>query len=151
MMKNKVSFTIVAVLFILIVVLIVIVALTASKEASKAERAEVITDKKEYAVGDSLRVKIKNTLEEEICFSACYPYYLERKDKDWKSYDYQSCSDEDTVDSCVEPEGVKAFELVLPQIEKGLHRLAIPACIGCKGKKNFKDEKWFYSNNFIVK
>ena len=151
MMKNKIPFTMVVILLILIIVLIVIVALRASKEALKGERAEVVTDKKEYAVGDSLKVKVKNALEEEICFSTCYPYYLERKDKDWKSYDYQSCLDKDAVDSCVEPEGVKAFELVLPQIEKGLHRLAIPACIGCEGGKRFKEEEWFYSNDFIVK
>ena len=69
----------------------------------------VSTDKGEYALGESLKVKIANNTKDKLCFSTCYPYYFEKKDEEWTGYKYEECPQEDMVDSCVEAEEVKAF------------------------------------------
>ncbi len=148
-MERKSLFTIFLILVILVVVLIVLTE--AIDLNSKASVAEVITEKKEYEPGDSLRVKIRNVSDQEICFSDCYPYYIEAEKEGWKSYDYQPCSKDNSVDSCVAPGEIKAFQLSLPKLEGGLHRLAIPACMNCQNKEFFEDEYWFYSNQFEIK
>ncbi len=147
-MTNKILFTIFIFLIIVVIVLIVIGSIFGSKEKANAE---VLTDKEAYTPGDSLKVKIENVSEKELCFSTCYPYYIEAKKEGWKSYEYQPCSGENAVDSCVGPGEVKAFELSLPYLKGGLHRLAIPACAGCRGRDIFEDELWLYSNQFEIK
>ena len=145
-MNKNTLFTIFSILIILAVVLILIMVVSGPKGEAK-----VITDKEEYQIGGTLKVKIENPLEEEVCFSTCYPYYLENKEEGWKSYDYQSCQTENVVDSCVDPKEMISFELVVPEVKKGIHRLAIPACVGCRGGKEFIDKEWFYSNDFLIK
>jgi len=114
-------------------------------------KAKIVTDRNEYKTGDILKVKIKNGLKTGICFSSCYPYYFEKKDGTWESFQYTACPKEDLVEKCADPKQVKAFELTLSNINKGIYRLAIPACIGCNLQDKFKRDKWFYSNKFVIK
>ncbi|MBZ9569732.1 hypothetical protein KJA16_02315 [Patescibacteria group bacterium] len=111
----------------------------------------IITDKTEYKKGEILRVKIKNNLWENICFSSCYPYLLERKNKKWESYKYVECHDFNGNGHCINVGKEKAFELTLPEVPDGLHRLTIPVCIGCKKEDTFREDKGFYSNEFTIK
>lgn len=114
---------------------------------------KISTEKTEYQTGEALRVKIVNDLNKEICFSSCFPYYLERENEEgWKNYLYNDgCESGDLVERCVNPKEIKAFELVLPTLKEGTHRLAVPACLGCAIQETFKKDQWFYSNPFIVK
>jgi len=113
----------------------------------------ISTYQKEYNTNENPKIKIENKATEPICFSSCYPYYLEKKDGLIKSYTYGSCPHEDVVENCVNPDQVKAFELILDHMgaEKGLHRIAIPACVGCALNQNFRQDKFFYSNEFVIK
>ena len=47
--------------------------------------ALIRTDKTEYQPGENLKIKIKNNFKEQICFSSCYPYLLEKKNGEWKN------------------------------------------------------------------
>ena len=120
---------------------------------TSAPKIKIVTDKKDYKRGESLKVKIENNLaDNNICYSSCYPYYLERKDGDWESYLYPECKNSDLVKDCVAPGQVKAFELILPPfLAKTFHRLAMPACVGCNIQEAFREDERFYSNEFIVK
>lgn len=109
------------------------------------------TDKSEYQAGDNLKVKIKNNFRKTISFSSCYPYYLERKSEKWESYNYAECQDINENWHYIEPQKEKAFEITLPEVSVGLHRLAIPICIGCKEIESFREDKRFYSNEFLIK
>ena len=119
-------------------------------QLQKAE-VSIVTDKTEYEKGKTLRVKIKNNLWEHICFSSCYPYYLEKKNEKWESYQYVDCYDFDSNGKCISPGQTKAFELTLPGVPDGLHRLALPVCIDCKSEDSFREDKRFYSNEFTIK
>ncbi len=112
----------------------------------------IATDKKEYRSGELLRLTIKNNFAKNVCFSSCYPYFLEKKDekKGWKSYKYQNCPESDVAEKCMEKEQIKAFMTTLPKIKKGIHRIRIPCCIGCKIQQDFKESKRFYSNEFKI-
>jgi hypothetical protein len=134
-----------------IIVLIVVITLLFS---FFQKEVKIVTEKKEYIRGESLKVKIENRLRENnICYSSCYPYYLERKNEEkWESYFYSKCKDSDLVKDCLAPGQVKAFELILPSLlNEEIHRLVLPACIGCVVQGAFREDKRFYSNEFIVK
>jgi len=111
----------------------------------------IVTDKTEYESGGILKVKIKNNFGENICFSSCYPYLLENKNENWESYKYAECQKFDGNGHCMKAGELKAFELTLPQISDGSHRLAIPVCIGCQNEDTFKEDARFYSNEFTIK
>ena len=111
----------------------------------------ISTNKKDYGNGESLIVTIKNTLKESICFSCCYPYYLEKNNGQWTSYHYGECEKEDVNEICVEQGQIKSFEIDLVFLEEGIHRLALPACSGCIIGEEFKEIKRFYSNEFSVR
>lgn len=115
------------------------------------EEINVITDAGEYMAGDVLKVKIENNLKENICFSSCYPYNIEKKNGEWTSYRYENCPDSNLNKSCISPKQVRAFELVIPFIEKGFHRLGISACIACNVDEAFEESQKFYSNDFLIK
>jgi len=115
------------------------------------QRIAVITDKKDYENGGSLKVKIQNLFLKKICFSSCYPYYLERKEGAWKAYSYQDCSKANITEKCMEPSETKAFEIALPLIEEGAHRIAVPICESCNTGGQFQESQRFYSNEFEVK
>jgi hypothetical protein len=110
----------------------------------------IFTNRTDYRDGEKLKVTIKNTLNENICFSSCYPYYMEKKNDNWESYDYGICDKENINEVCIEPDEVKAFEIDLVLVEKGPHRLALPACLGCNVGDYFREIKRFYSNEFII-
>lgn len=109
------------------------------------------TDKSEYQGGDILKVKIKNNFRKSISFSSCYPYYLERKNENWESYNYGDCQKDNENWYYIDPQKERAFEINLSNVSGGLHRLVIPICIGCKDKEPFREDKRFYSNEFLVK
>jgi len=113
----------------------------------------ISTNQKEYARGDNPKIKIKNNLRKTVCFSSCYPYYLEKSNGDLKSYHYNDCLFPDVAETCIEPGQVKAFEILLDkmEIEGSTYRVAVPACIGCALKENFRKDNFFYSNKFIIR
>ncbi len=111
----------------------------------------ISTDKTEYNSDGALKVTIQNDSRKNVCFSSCYPYYLERKNSNFESYSYSVCQTPDLNQVCVEPRQSKFFETTLPPLETGIHRMAIPACVGCKIKENFKENRKFYSNEFVIK
>ena len=109
------------------------------------------TDSGDYSIGDKLRIRIENNLEEKICFSSCYPYYFEKNEGAWNNYRYKECFEEDVVNNCVDSDSVKAFELEIPLVKTGVHRIALPACMGCGISDLFNENNRFYSNDFIIK
>lgn len=135
---------------IIVLVLVILIA-SINLGTKKPGSVEVTIDKGEYETGDALRVKIENNLKGNICFSSCYPYYIQKKNDNWENYRYVDCSKENITEKCVEPKQIKAFELTLPEIEEGFHRLSISACVGCHFNEEFKEDQKFYSNDFIVK
>jgi len=116
-----------------------------------SEEVNIITDAEEYRVGDVLKVKIENNLRENICFSSCYPYNIEKENGEWSSYHYENCLNNNLNENCIGPRKIKAFELVIPSIGAGSHRLGISACIGCSADEAFEQGQKFYSNNFLIK
>ena len=131
--------------------IIVLVSFLIPPNVSVLEEVNIITDAKEYTIGDVLKVKIENNLKESICFSSCYPYNIEKENGGWSSYHYENCLDSNLNESCVDSREIKAFELVIPFIDIGSHRLSISACIGCSADEVFKEGQKFYSNNFLIK
>ena len=117
----------------------------------KSGSVGISTDKLEYAPGDSQIVSIKNDFGKTICFSSCYPYRLEKRDDEWKAYEYDECSDEDVVDICISQSGIKKFKIALDEAEAGVHRISIGACVDCSLGEPFKEDMIFYSNSFEVK
>lgn len=115
------------------------------------EEVNVITDAREYRIGDVLKVKIENNLKENICFSSCYPYNIEKENGEWSSYQYENCSDSNLNENCISPREIRAFELVIPFIDTGSHRLGISACIGCNADEAFEQGQKFYSNDFLIR
>lgn len=136
---------------ILIIVIIGVLAWTGYK--INKEEAIVTTSKAEYLEGENPKVKIENNSKKRICFSSCHPYYLESNDGGFKSYGYGNCPKDDIIETCVESSQVKTFELVLDKAKtkKGVHRIAVPACLGCALQDSFRQDKFFYSNEFIFK
>jgi hypothetical protein len=114
-------------------------------------KVTIQTDKEKYPPGESLIVTINNNFRKNICFSSCYPYYLEKKDGEWISYPYGKCKKFDITEICMKPNQVKAFEIQLNRAKEGLHRIAVPACIGCHIVDFFREDKRFYSNEFLIK
>jgi len=111
----------------------------------------IITDKEEYSPGDELKVKIENDSKDKVCFSSCYPYFMQKENGNWEDYRYEECLEEDLVESCVDSKTVKAFELTIPQVPKGYHRLFIGACINCQLNEIFQSTRGLFSNKFIIK
>ncbi len=116
-----------------------------------SEEVNIITDAKEYRIGDVLKVKIENNLKENICFSSCYPYNIEKKNEEWDSYRYEDCLNSNLNENCIDSREIKAFEFVIPSIDTGFHRLGISACIGCNVDEIFKQGQKLYSNDFLIK
>lgn len=133
------------------IIILIIIILLSFLIPEKAESVSVVTDNGVYSTGDNLKIKIENNSKDEICFSSCYPYYFEKKESAWNNYRYSECPEEDKIEKCVEPRDVKAFELEIPSVKEGVHRIALPACVGCKMNEAFNENGRFYSNEFLVK
>ena len=102
-----------------------------------------------YKGGENGKVKISNGLDKKICFSSCYPYYLEiEKAGSFESYPYLECEGKDLSGECVYPNDARMFEFPLEMSESGKHRMAIPYCMDCEQGSEFKKENWAYSNEF---
>lgn len=117
-------------------------------------RIVIETSKNVYSKDEKIRIVIKNNLKENICFSSCYPFYLERRSSSWEVYPYVECKKKDIITTCINSGKEKIFETVgspLQWISSGLHRLLIPACVGCKVGDEFRENRKFYSNEFQVK
>lgn len=151
MTKTKFLISVIAVLLFCLAGIGFVLYLMPSSQNVASDEVIIVTDKTEYASGEPLRIKIENNKTEKICFSSCYPYYFQRESVDWNSYLYEDCDKKDVVGNCVEPQNVKAFELTLPSLKKGIHRLLLSACISCEAQQDFKDEENLFSNQFIIK
>lgn len=115
----------------------------------------ISTQKIEYAKNESLlRLNIKNYAPVKICFSSCYPYYIQKKDGSWKDYPLAQCEESNVAADCVDSFGKIGRGIELEQwrmfLDSDYHRLALPACIGCNAGDLFKADKTFYSNEFKI-
>jgi len=112
----------------------------------------VETERKEYTRKDKIKLKIKNESSRKICFSSCYPYFFQRKEKNWESYIYGKCRKIDFIEICLEPKKERYFEIEnLSYLKKGLHRLSIPICVNCKIGNLFSETQKILSNEFLIK
>ncbi len=120
--------------------------------SNKEKDIVILTDKGDYSSVGELKLKVENGTGKEVCFSSCYPYSIQGKGDGWGNYAYSGCDKEDTVSTCVDPKGTKAFAITLGDfnLDYDYHRLAIPACIGCAVGDKFRADKTFYSNEFLV-
>lgn len=142
-----------AVIIVLLVVVLVIVAILPDirPRLFQTKAANAAMDKNSYNIGGMAKIKISNTSNQKMCFSSCYPYYLEIKnEKGFESYSYLECEAPNLAEKCVNPGETKAFEFQLAYARKGIHRLAISSCSSCEEGKEFKAEKWLYSNEFHI-
>lgn len=151
MENKKIVLKIVLALAVVIVIVIVGVIAVYSPQLTKPGEIKIETEKTEYQAGDSLKIKIENDLGKDICFSSCYPYYFEKKDGEWISYQYNNCLDSNLAGNCIKAKTAKAFEIIIPRIQTGAHRLALPACVGCGLQEKFREDQWLYSNDFVIK
>lgn len=153
-MDKKEPLKIIIEIVILVLIIIILgIGFSFWKIGRHQKSVSVATNQKEYVIGDTLKIKIKNNLEKNICFSSCYPYYFEKKntETEWMGYNYPNCPNDNLNETCIGSKQIKAFEFILPALEKGVHRIAIPICVGCKMQEAFRDDQWFYSNEFITK
>jgi len=133
-----------------VLVIIVLIAFLGIWSAFYTQRVKVFTEKTEYKEGDALKIQVENYLRQRICFSSCYPYYIERENKGWQPVTFDFCPEPSIVEKCIEPKNVKAFQFAVPSLENGQYRIAIPVCVDCSIQEGFKEDRWFYSNNFII-
>jgi hypothetical protein len=108
------------------------------------------TDKFEYIEGEYPKIKISNNTGETVCFSSCYPFYLEKKDGDWVKYEYSKCNKADKADYCIEAGDSKSFEILTPYAEPGMHRVQVSACLSCNKGQDFIIGEKYYSNDFKI-
>ena len=112
----------------------------------------IITKRPIYHSNEELNLAIKNVLPNNVCFSSCYPYYLEIKMDKWRSYEYyEECPHPDLIDACISPGFAKYFSVILPDLSPGLHRIRVPVVSSGKVGEDFEIDKIYYSNEFIVK
>lgn len=117
------------------------------------EAVEIFTEKKTYSMDEELKVEIENKTGEKICFSSCYPFFMQSDGGTWSNYPYSDCEHKNVAETCIDPNGLKAFGISLGDmfVKPTLNRLAIPACIGCALGEDFRVDKILYTNEFEVK
>jgi len=123
------------------------------KNGPKAEIVKAFTEKNDYLESEELKVEIVNNESEAICFSSCYPYVIQAKHNSWDLYPYAQCEKENIAETCIPAGQLKAFAISLNEkfLESAIHRLAIPACVGCAIGEQFRVDKIIYSNEFEIK
>jgi len=141
---------------IYLVVGLLIIALGAAGWFFWGDQLDVVTQKTEYTFHDGMiMLNIKSYAPEKICFSSCHPYSIQRKDGIWEDYPSADCLQQNLVAECVDAFGLIGRGIELDQwqsfLSSDLHRLALPACIGCKEGEPFRADKTFYSNEFQIK
>lgn len=123
---------------------------------SRPKNVEAVTDRNEYKTGANLEIAINNNFGKTVCFSSCYPYYLQllppgEADKlNWQNYEYAKCQKRDIITTCMPDKGAKTFEINLDSVDAGTNRIMIPVCVGCSAGEEFKQGDIIYSNNFKV-
>ena len=135
----------------LVLVILFLILIAIQGHYQKKEEVTISLDKISYQRGEKLKIAIENNSPKNICFSSCYPYLLEKKNEEWKSYTYEDCQKADVNEYCINTDEKKAFEVELPLVETGSHRISLPVCLGCKEGEEFKENKRFYSSEFIIK
>jgi hypothetical protein len=115
--------------------------------------SEALLEKNNYSVTDELKVEIKNKEDKRMCFSSCYPYVMQTKNVNWDIYSYPQCDKENIAETCIEPGQLKAFAILLNAmpLRSAVHRLAIPACLGCAIGDQFRVDKIIYTDEFEIK
>ena len=148
-MKNPIKILIT----LLVIVIVLIVGWFVLDNYQGSQGVIVVTDKTDYEKQEMLRDSIENKLGDNICFSSCYPYRLEKRNEngEWVAYSYEACPKDDVNENCINSEQKKLFEINLFFIEEGTHRIVLPVCIDCMLKEEFKESKRFYSNVFEIK
>ncbi len=143
----------VKILILVLIVFVVVDGWLIWKWQSDSIKEEVLifTDKETYDKEGNLKIVIENDTKTSVCFSSCYPYLLEKNEGVWKAYFYEECKTSNLNKICLEAGKVKAFQIRLNLIKEGLHRIALPACVGCNIGEDFKEVGRFYSNEFIIK
>lgn len=105
-----------------------------------------------YNEGEEITVTVRNNSFKQICFSSCYPYYLQKKDGGWQSYDYSQCPEEDLNIPCLDSNEEKTFQFNLQQkIQQGPHRVAIPINKDGTQGESFEEDFKAYSEPFEIK
>lgn len=145
-MQNKIKIL----LWVLLAVVLVFIMMAKGRLPRDGADISIITEKQEYAPGDNVRLKIRNGFNESIGFSLCYPYYLERQDGEWETYNYEECQGFNSNNYNIAARRSKFFELTLPPTVDGNHRLRIPVCVGCRKGDVFRNDLIFYSNEFQI-
>jgi hypothetical protein len=135
----------------IIILIVVLGGLYVWKVYFGGEKIEIFTDKSEYQKNESLKFNINNNSESQICLSSVYHYRLEKKNGEWESYSYPKVDREDIIEICITPNRTRAFEIVLPSVSTGTHRIAIPVCVDCREAEIFKESEIFYSNPFEIR
>ena len=116
-----------------------------------ARLAKAVTDKTEYWAGATAEVTINNDTGKPVCFSSCYPYFLEIQVGDkWQKYSYGACDEGQIAVSCMKAGELKKFQLTLAEAVSGVHRLNIQICSGCAAGQKFKADSTVISNTFTV-
>ena len=138
-------------ILLLLIICIVATVLYAVPGALEPE-IEIVVRKNRYDKEENLQLKITNNLKKNICFSSCYPYYLESSvnGEQWQVYQYDNCPWEDIIEKCMSSQQIRAFELSLNGAKEGHHRIVIPVCENCQEGQNFKETKKVYSPIFEI-
>jgi hypothetical protein len=139
-------------------VLILIIAVIGWYFIQNATGVKVVTDSRVYNKEGTVKINIENKLNQPICFSSCYPFYIKAVNEGKIIDDYASCPFENKAFSCVEP-GAKEgreislldnfFSFLLEPNKK--YQLILPACIGCSEGDPFEEQTIFQSNQFKIK
>lgn len=105
-----------------------------------------------YDKGEKVRITVRNNTLKQICFSSCYPYYLQVKNGDWHSYNYSECFEEDLNVPCLSSGESRKFKFTLRKsIRSEIHRIAIPIDKEGTAGEKFEEDKKIYSEPFEVK
>jgi len=120
--------------------------------SSNQDDLSVKLSKQIYSRGEGVTVTVRNNSLQQVCFSSCFPYYLQKKDGEWQSYGYPECPEEDVNIPCLSAGEKKTLRFALEkEIKTGLHRIAIPINKGGEKGESFEEEKRIYSDPFDVK
>lgn len=136
---------------ILVLIAIGVIAFYGGQRSTQSD-VSVKLSKQIYSKGEQVRITVRNNTLEQICFSSCYPYYLQRKDEDWKSYNYPDCPEKNLSIPCITSGETKQFEFTLEEsLPSELHRIAIPIDKNGERGEEFGENKKVYSEPFDVK
>jgi hypothetical protein len=157
-MTNKINFKLLfyAILFILLIFSIFFYGYSlkiSSVPIDNQEDLKVSTDKQEYGQNEKSIIVIENVSEKKACFSSCYPFFVQKQESTWRSYEYETCPKENIAEVCINPYGKKAFEVILEDqgILAGNYRFIVSACTKCNVGDRFETSEVFFSNEFKVK